>query len=535
MPEAIRYDLLHEPWIPCERPDGSHILAGIEDVLVEAHTFAVIHDESPLATATLHRLLLAILQRVLLPRTMEDWIALWQAPEFDAARVRAYLTKWKDRFDLFHPDRPFLQVANLSEVLRKERGKEPERTEAWRMAMESSAHSNATQLLDPLPPEAALSPPRAALALLGFLAFTPGGRIQNETDSWDAANVRGGAVVLIRGDTLYRTLMMNLLWQRDRASPDLPPWERSESAERKTRPPFGFVDQLVWQSRRVQLFAEKREGGQVLVRDVVTAAGEQFDVEHPDPMFAYAVRDPKKPPMAIRIDRDRSVWRDAAALFDIAAGAEDLRPRACVQLAELIREGELPRTTRLRLELLGLAGNKASIRLWRADRVPLPPSLLVDGERVSTLRRGLELAEALGAAVFLQVLRILAENALAPSRREPHADDISNLRAALGSMPAYWAALGQAFPLWLDALGSADDLDAMLGAWKDTLRGTARDVVRDAELRIGTGARALQAGAKAQRALRRSLRDVLGQESAVSRAQNPHATTEIRTREGVSG
>jgi hypothetical protein len=125
------------------------------------------------------------------------------------------------------------------------------------------------------------------------------------------------------------------------------------------------------------------------------------------------------------------------------------------------------------------------------------------------------------------VLRVLAGNALAPSQREAHATDISNLVTALGSMPAYWGSLGQAFGPWLDALGSTDDLDAMLSDWKRTLQSTTREVVRDAELRLGTGARALQAGAKAQRALRRVLRDVLGDESAVA------ATKVIRTMEGL--
>ena len=535
--ERIRYDLLNEPWIPCERPDGSRVLVGIEEALVEAHTFAALHDESPLVTATLHRLLLAILQRVFLPRTMEDWIALWEAPSFDAARVRAYLTTWNDGFDLFHPDRPFLQVANLADVLHKERGKDSEATEAWRLAMECSSHSNATQLFEPLPRQPALSPARAAVALLGFLAFTPGGRIQNETESWDAASLRGGAIALVRGETLHRTLLLNLLWQRDRTSADVPPWERTEPAQRRTRAPDGFVDQLVWQARRVLLVGEKNEADEVCVRDVVTAAGEQFDVERPDPMFAYAIRDPKKPPMAARIDRDRSGWRDAAALFDMATGAHDFRrPRACDQLAELVVAGAVPRATRLRVDLLGLASNKASIRLWREDRMPLHPSLLVDGQRVATLRLALDLAEDLGFGVNVHVLRVLAENALAPSEREAHADDISNLRNALGSMPMYWATLGRGFPFWLDELGTVDDMDAVLGDWKRMLRETARDVVRAAERHLGTGARALQAGAKADRALRRVLREVLGDDPAVVAAPNRigTASSDSRTSEGAS-
>lgn len=105
--------------------------------------------------------------------------------------------------------------------------------------------------------------------------------------------------------------------------------------------------------------------------------------------------------------------------------------------------------------------------------------------------------------------------------------EIQKLTRALGSMPAYWNALGEAFRPWLEELGTAEDLDAMLGAWKHALRATARDVVRDAEVHLGTSARALQAGAKAERALRRVLRDVLGDQSVVD------AATAMGTTEGV--
>jgi CRISPR system Cascade subunit CasA len=511
---------------------------------VEAHTFAAIHDESPLVTATVHRLLLAILQRVFLPRTMDDWIALWEATSFDAAKVRAYLTKWKDRFDLFHPERPFLQVANLTEVLRKERGSDPKVSEAYRLAMEQSPHSkNDMQLFEPLPNEPNIDPQRAVFALLGFLAFAAGGTIDNE-GPWSGGNLRGGALVLLRprpsrdgrmGETLHRTLLSNLVWQQQRAPKDVPPWERDEAPRRIVRAPYGLVDLLVWPSRRVELIAERDDRGELSVRGVISAAGERLNATHPDPMFVYVVRNPEKPPFPVRIDPERSVWRDAAALFEAAAGSDAFqRPAACTQMEELVRQGVVSRAARFQVELLGLASDQAVIDLWRADRMPLPPALLVDGPRVSRLREAVSLAEEVGEAIDAKVLRILAKSALAPSRRELEAKEPTQLKAeiqkltrALGSMPAYWNALGEAFRPWLEELGTAEDLDAMLGAWKHALRATARDVVRDAEVHLGTSARALQAGAKAERALRRVLRDVLGDQSVVD------AATAMGTTEGV--
>lgn len=534
MPDPIHYDLLREPWIPCERPDGSRTLLGIQEVLIEAHTFAGVHDESPLVTATLHRLLLAILHRVFLPKNIDDWLDLWSAPSFDAGKVGAYLAKWKDRFDLFDPERPFLQVAGLDKVLLAERGSAPEPTSAWRLALESSRYSGAINLFEAIPDEPPLDPGRAARALLAFLAYTPGGRIQNESESWRGGTLRGGAVVLVRGETLQRTLLSNLVWRRRHDVHDVPPWERPTSAQRVTRSPYGPVDLLVWQSRRVELIVESRgEQATPLVGKVITAAGERFDADNRDPMFGYIVRDKKKPPFPVRIEAERSVWRDSAALFDEATNEGGFRrPDACTQLAELVRAGEVAPQARFNVEILGLASDQAAIDLWRADRMPLPTTLLTDGRRVSALRDALSFAEDLGKKIDYVVLGALAENAIAPSEREAHKDDVRKLKQALGAMPSYWARLGQAFSPWLEILSETADLDAAVAAWTKTLRETAREVVRAAAKHLGTGARALQASAKAERALRRVLYDVFDNDAATA---TPF-TIEVQdaTKEGAS-
>ena len=158
--------------------------------------------------------------------------------------------------------------------------------------------------------------------------------------------------------------------------------------------------------------------------------------------------------------------------------------------------------------------------------MPLPPALFTDGPRLSALRQALLRAEDLGRAIDFKVLGTLAENALAPSNRDAHKDDIRHLKHALGAMPVYWSTLGQGFGAWLDALGSTDDLDAALTQWKCILRATARKVVVDAELHLGTGARALQAGAKAERVLRRVLREVLGNDLGTTIGLTGTMTTE---------
>ena len=135
------------------------------------------------------------------------------------------------------------------------------------------------------------------------------------------------------------------------------------------------------------------------------------------------------------------MWRDAAALFDAATGADAFRrPAACDQMAELVREGLVRRAARFQVEILGLASDQAAIDLWRADRMPLPAALLTDGAKIAKLREALLLAEQLGNAIDLVVLEALAKNALAPSRLEDQKDhkgfkdEMRKLKQALGVM-----------------------------------------------------------------------------------------------------
>ena len=41
---------------------------------------------------------------------LERWGALWELKHFPEQPIRDYLEQWKDRFWLFHPERPFWQV-----------------------------------------------------------------------------------------------------------------------------------------------------------------------------------------------------------------------------------------------------------------------------------------------------------------------------------------------------------------------------------------------------------------------------------------
>jgi CRISPR system Cascade subunit CasA len=518
------FDLLTEPWIACETRAGRQEVLGIREVLARAHDLAAVSDESPLVTAATYRMLLAIVDQAYLPKNRAEWVALWRAPTLPPEPLEAYFAHWEARFDLFHAERPFLQVARLDETLKAAKGKEPERVDAWRFVMEMSNYSGHVHLLEPAPASGgALSAPEAARALLSCLAYASGGRIQNEVDSWSGGNLRGGAVVLVSGNTLRETLVLNTVSRDKREKDDVPPWQRGRAIARVERPASGPADVLVWPSRRILLFREQMLG-QPVVRQTLSAAGERMRSDTPDPMMAYHVRDPKKPPMAMRLDPERAVWRDASALFDAATGREAFhRPAAVDQLHALLQDGVLPRRVPLSFQLLGLSSNQAAIRFTRCESLPLPLALLTDKNRLSVLKQGLALADEVGSAVDRKALFVLCERALAPGDRSADKNDVGNLKTSLDVMPSFWAELGEAFRRWLVLVGEADDPDDVLGAWKRTLRRAAQGAFDRACRRLGLDARSLQAVAQAQNTLNRVLAELLPEAAPATTATEPGA------------
>jgi CRISPR system Cascade subunit CasA len=521
------YDLRRKPWILCEFLDGSVAKLGIEEVLVNAHKIAAVHHASPVVTVAIDRMLLAISQRVFLPTSAQQWRALWDTPHFDPKAIVSYFEKHHDRFDLFHEVYPFLQVPRLDEALERPKGKSLE-TPAFRLAPEQSQYGGAAYFFARLPDEPSIKPDEAACALLAFQGFTAGGRIQNDAVARKAGILRGGAPVLLRGRTLRETLLWNLTWHADRKTTDVPPWER-RIPQRANRAPEGPIDMLVWPSRRVMLVPVRDAAGKVVVRDVITAAGEDMGPPGPsrrkgrgdyaDPQFAYRKEDEDaKSPEAIvvKMSPTRATWRDALAIFDPETGEPGFRqPLAIAQVAALLREEsatkdlpkDLPMPTGV--DVFGLVSSKSKNLDARVDSLPLPLPLLVDAAKVAILRTALAEAENLANALRNRVLYALAVTLIV----DPDKSAIKALRENLGTIPAYWEILGSQFNGWLTALGQGqggqESNAASLWAWRGLLREAANKVALRAVEDIGLAGRAIRAGVAAERVLANVLAEIV--------------------------
>lgn len=534
----ISFNLLDDPWIVCVlKCNGSVEAMGLSAVLARAPEIREIVDESPIVIAGLHRLLLAILHRNFGPRNSDTWGALWEQGRWEVDSLGRYFSDWRACFDLFGDERPFYQDAGLDFQYAIPIAKR---------AREIASYTTVT-LFDHTLDDAGegVSPAQAARFLVGHQAFTVGGLVSLEQGqdpklfkSADAGPLNRGAVGLVKGSTLFETLMLNLhQYSREDAEPfewhgeDRPAWERAGPPRGEDRVPTGYLDLLTWQSRRIRLRPEWGPHGELRVRQVVIMKGDQFpDSWHRrgrETMLAFTKREkaPKgqDPWPAVSFREDRALWRESLALFQSVA-EQQARPRLVDWVADLVSEGVLPRRRVLAVDYCGLATNKASVHFWRHERLTVPLAYLDKGNEdlLERLREALTLVEraatALGDAGCLLARLLLAPTSDDPTGREPSPDVIRAYRDRLALGRAYWSKLEVPFRRLVGELASdesTEDGEVVYGRrtlpdWASTVRDAAGRAFREATAGLDSSARSLKALACGERRLAHRLDEELG-------------------------
>jgi CRISPR system Cascade subunit CasA len=439
----------------------------------------------------LHRLLLAILHRCYQgPRKPTERVAIWHAGRFDADRIAPYVEKWKDRFDLFHEAFPFFQRAQFST-------KEPSGIN--RLAQELSRGNNAAlfdhTMDDPPPP---FTPARAARIVIAEQAFAVGGG-KSDTGNTTHAPLVSGAAVLLRGDSLFETLWLNLTIFSSREPfaslpEDAPIWERP-SAEPHKQPgrPRGYLDYLTWQSRTLRLHPEDVDG-RTVVRRVSYAQGRKLETEAGffDPMFAFARRDDKDPFTPVRFNEFRDLWRDSAALFQVSDHHQkyERAPTCLHALAAPDLKMILPASARYRVSVFGLCTDKAKVNFWRHETLPLPLAYLEKAELAEALKQALTLAESVARDALRKAVWAAAAKRLTGSAdMNPDKDRVSALVDSFAPDRLYWSQLERPFrELLVSLAGEGADLPACIRRWyRDTLCPGARSAFEQSIGRIDGG------------------------------------------------
>lgn len=486
------FDLLQEPWLPLRRPDGTMEEVSIRQAFRLAPHRTGIGGELPTTSVALLRLLVAVLQASL-DLTLEGkslWRDLWRGESLPCDEIDAYLDEYSSCFDLWHPERPFFQVADLTAVNGKVGSLLP--------LIADVPNNDQFFITRAGRGTAKIADAEAARWLVHCQAFDPSGI---KTGAVGDPRVKGGrgypigvawagqtGVVVVEGATLKDTILLNMpltrrteeVWHKD----DCPIWERAPrsstaSTEAMTGPkPLTL---LTWPSRRVRLMPDGTG-----VTGVLICNGDRIEPQDQFGETMTAWRRSTNQEKALKRSlvympqlhrADRALWRGLSALLPltspaVADGAQVLEPLTLRWLGWIKSEGDsLDDDMPLRTRAVGVVyGSNNSVIEDIVDDALLVHAVLL-GDRGEQLR----LAALSAVAVAEEVARIVGQFA-------------GNLEIAAGGDAAatrdqareqLYTTLDRPYRRWLEALtADADPVDAGR-RWQQLVDGVARDQERD--------------------------------------------------------
>ncbi len=487
------FNLIDQPWIPCVRLDGRVEELGLMDTLLQAHQLQGLGGDSPLVTAALYRLLLAILYRAVGPPPHDEaWEKLWRAGRWNAERIGPYLERWRDRFDLFHPEHPFYQWQGRNSKVKS----------VNQMLFDVASGNNATLFDHHTDIDSVyLSPQTASRVLLAVQALSPAGT--GGLAPKDSANApwATGAIFLAEGKTLFDTLAFNLMpasfWgDAFSGTNDLPVWESDDPLTPERSAPLGITDYLTWPNRSIR-FIPEWHSQELVVPEAEMGSGLKLDGLL-DPFKHYRI-DKQRGHIPLRFSEYKALWRDSASLLRFQRTRTDVRaPRVLDWMATLLENEALPATYPYRLMALGMASNKAKIEFYREEHMPLPAEYLQDESLVDKLSVAIAQADEVRKILMRAISRlatlVISPTADAPDGRKPDKKDVNNLMGHWATERFYWAELEPAFFQLLENLPK--NPDEASARWLNALIATAENAFTRTETALPDDARGLRAAVR---------------------------------------
>ncbi|MFC5697827.1 type I-E CRISPR-associated protein Cse1/CasA [Pseudomonas sp. GCM10022186] len=489
---SVSFNLLDEPWLPVRLQDGRVCDLGLLELFERAGEISALAETAPPSLIAQYRLLLAITHRAL-SHTQGRWTdadrARWHQNGLPVEAIREYLEHWRERFWLFHPQHPFMQVAALAEAEETRDKQKP-----WTQISLASANGNAPVVFDhscdllPVSTSAA----NAIRTLLGFLQFTPGGLVKTIRDSDKAGALANTAAVMPLGTSLAQSLCLALHSPTQAGHEDLPCWEQGAPsvAQLRGEPQLasGPNDRYTRQARAVLLLPN--EQGQVQWIRFAAGIALADDVQAPDPMASY--RAGSNSLVRLSFTEGRAFWRDLPALLPDAEGLA-AKPAAVLgwaaNLQFLLGSSEQP------LLVAGLASDQAKLLRWRYEFIGLPVALLASVDCANELRRQVRLAEELFGDIRKIAAGMLAETLPDPGSKDTWARARSLFDTGPG--PALFFASAERSLGRVMCLLGIGDIDEAEALWRQALLAAGQAAWQVSLDGLGRSPQALRAEAKA--------------------------------------
>lgn len=343
--EDKAFNLLYEPWIQVLNLSGETEEVSLLDVLKRAHELRCLAGELPTQDVAVLRLLLATLYATFTRAdvqgnrspiedaqgALQRWQDLWELNHFPSEPIKSRLCHYEDRFFLFHPERPFYQVAELHEANGKCNtiaqivSDVPSRAERRFLSMKSGEEAEVLSLAESVRWLVSMQ----AWDYAGKKASVVGGSPNGGGTGW----LGKIGVVYPASFTLFETLMLNfVLLKSDESLLEYgsPTWEADlpPTSRKIERRPSGYSELLTWQSRRARLFPGDGEDSD-LVTGVLYSYGDVFKtqdlfIEQMTGWHLSTQGDTRGHFIPNKHRKERSLWRDLSSILPQATDNADI-------------------------------------------------------------------------------------------------------------------------------------------------------------------------------------------------------------------
>lgn len=440
MTDRVTFNLLDEPWIQVITTDGAPATLSLLDVFRDASQIRRIAGELPTQDAAVLRLLLAILYRAV-PMADGDeesltevWGEWWNDRALPLDQVQEYLSHYRDRFDLFDPAVPFFQVADLHTA--------------------SGNTPGIGVLIADLPAGHKLFTNRAGAGAV-TLSHAEAARWLVHCHAFDFSGIKSGAVgddrvkggrgypigtgwagnlglVILEGEDLAETLLLNLVLATPSRDEDRPPWEveRWTAAQTGQDSPAGPAQAMTWQSRRIRMWTDGKQ-----VHDALVSIGDKIRVRNQnavEPMSGWrrsAAQEKQHKESLVYMPRtygsERNIWRGLTTLLvgdarGVGTAAPEGIRAGSIRWLSMLREHERiapDEFVSLHVVCMAYGTHNASVTDILSDRLTIRAQVARDPQLQERAERAVQTAE-----LAARLLGRLADNLAKAEGRDRAAD-----------------------------------------------------------------------------------------------------------------
>lgn len=283
------FNLLDEQWIRVIDRDCNIMEVSLIQLFRDAHIFKDLCGELPTQDFAVMRLLLAVLHTVFArydinggalqlsdpDGALDRWAELWENAKFPAEVITEYLESQRENFYLFHPERPFYQVAEMKELKKINNGEYD--AQKLNGMLSKSGHKERLFSMVNGVEKYFLSKRQAIRWLINLNAFDDNALKAGAGIGW----LGELGLIAVAGNNLFETLMLNFIvyniyndkiWKDEK-----PIWENKNKIpldKRQIAFPDNPSEFFTLQSRRILL---KRSGDRVEGYKIL--GGDFFDKE----------------------------------------------------------------------------------------------------------------------------------------------------------------------------------------------------------------------------------------------------------------